>query len=112
MDKVESYRNILTKVLSNYVEPRRIQPDGIETLLLSDTTNDHYQVLLSGWQGRKQVFLVVFHFDIKNEKIWMLQNNTDYDIIDDIEAFGVPKSDIVLAIHSPEMRPFTDYATA
>jgi hypothetical protein len=32
--------------------------------------------------------------------------------VEDLEARGVPKSDIVLAIHSPEMRPFTEYAVA
>ena len=112
MDKVIKYRKILLDVLTDYVEPRRIQPDGIETVLLADTKNDHYQVLFSGWKERKRVFMVVFHFDIKGGKIWMQENNSDYDIIEDIEAQGVPKSDIVLGIHSPQMRPFTDYAVA
>ena len=112
MDKVEKYRQILFDVLNDYVEPRRIQADGIETILLADTKNDHYQVLFSGWKGRKQVYVVVFHLDIKDGKIWLQQNNSDYDIIEDIEARGAPKSDIVLGIHSPQIRPFTDYAVA
>lgn len=112
MDKVSKLRSTLLKALNDYIEPRRIQQDGVEMQLLADTQNDHYQVLLSGWQGRKQVFMVVFHFDIKDEKIWLQQNNTDYDIVEDIEALGISKSDIVLAIHSPQMRQFTGYATA
>jgi XisI protein len=111
MDKVRKYRTLLRIALKNYVEPRKNQPDGVELLFLEDTKKDHYQVLFSGWQ-QLQVFQIAFHFDIKNGKIWLIQNNTDYDIIDDIEALGVPKSDIVLAIHSPKMRPFTDYAVA
>lgn len=112
MEKIERYRKIVKDVLTEYAAPRRVYSDGVETQLLFDTQNDHYQVLLSGWPSRKQVFLVAFHFDIKNGKIWLQQNNTDYDIIQDIEARHVPKEDIVLAVHSPAMRQFTDYAVA
>ena len=62
--------------------------------------------------NKSQIFSVIFHFDIKNEKIWLQQNISDYDIVGDIEAKGVPKSDIVLAFHSPQMRQFTGYAVA
>jgi XisI protein len=112
MEKIDKYRSIVRKVLTEYAAPRKKQPDGVEMELLFDTQSDQYQILISGWSGRKQVFLVVFHFAIKNGKIWLHQNNTDYNIIDDIEACGVPKQDIVLAVHSPEMRQFTDYAVA
>ena len=46
------------------------------------------------------------------EKIWVQRNISDYDIVGDIENKGVPKSDIVLAFHAPQMRPFTEYASA
>ena len=114
MEKVNQYRQILTEVLTDYSLDRSgyPQPKDVETQLLFDSQNDHYQVLRVGWRKEKQVFLVIFHFDIKNEKIWLQQNVTDYDIIGDLEARGIPKSDIVLAFHSPQMRPFTGYAVA
>lgn len=87
-------------------------PDDVQIKVLIDEQNDHYQVLDIGWHNGKQVFLVIFHFDIIDGKIWLQRNISDYDIIEDIEAKGVPKSDIVLAFHSPEMRPYTDYAAA
>jgi hypothetical protein len=43
-------------------------------------------------------------------KIWAQRNVSDYDIIGDLEAAGAPKSDIVLAFHTSELRRFTEYA--
>ena len=114
MEKINQYRQILKEVLTEFVTERSKPPQSsdVETQLLFDTQNDHYQILRVGWRNRIQVFLVIFHFDIKNEKIWVQQNVSDYDIIGDLEARGIPKSDIVLAFHSPQMRPFTEYAVA
>ena len=108
MEKVNHYRQILQEVLTEYSTDRSgyPQPVDVETQLLFDSQNDHYQVLRVGWRNRKQVFLVIFHFDIKNEKIWLQQNVTDYDIIGDLEARGIPKSDIVLAFHFTSNAPF------
>ena len=114
MEKINQYRQILKDVLSEFTKSRstNTQVTDVETQLLIDTENDHYQVLRVGWRNRAQVFLVVFHFDIKNDKIWLQQNASDYDIVGDLEERGIPKSDIVLAFHSPQMRPFTGYAVA
>ena len=82
MEKVKKYRQILQEALKDYSLDRSglPQPTDVETQLLFDTQNDHYQVLRVGWRNKTQVFLVVFHFDIKNEKIWLQQIVSDYDI--------------------------------
>jgi len=56
--------------------------------------------------------MVIFHFEIIDNKIWVQRNMSDYDIVGDIEEKGVPKSGIVLAFLSPKMRPYTEYASA
>ena len=115
MDRTLKYRKILKEVLREYAgnEINQVnKPDDIQIRLIMDTENDHYQVLYAGWHEDKQIFSVLFHFDIINEKIWIQRNNSDYDIIEDIENKGVPKSDIVLAFHAPQIRSFTDYALA
>ncbi len=116
MDKVAEYRQILQEVLTEYATNRGSwqpqSPDDVQVKVLIDTQHDHYQALHAGWEEGRQVFLVVFHFDIIDGKIWLQRNASDYDIVEDIEAKGVPKSDIVLAFHAPEMRKYTDYAAA
>ena len=111
MDRLAQYRESIKAFLRKYAEST-INNSEVEVELIFDTENDHYQILRVGWRNRTQVFLVVFHFYIKNDKIWIQQNASDYDIVGDLEARGIPKSDIVLAFHSPQMRPFTGYAVA
>ena len=112
MDKLNLYRETIMDVLDAYVEKRKVSADNAEMITIFDQTKDHYQVLAMGWRKYERIYLVVFHFDIKDGKIWAQQNASDYDIIGDIEATGVPKSDIVLAFHAPSMRKYTDYAAA
>jgi hypothetical protein len=115
MDRLKKYRTILKEVLTAYTANELAQihkPDDMQMRLIMDTENDHYQALYAGWRNDQQIFSVVFHFDIIDNKIWVQRNISDYDIIGDIEQKGVPKSDIVLAFHAPSMRNFTEYATA
>ncbi len=115
MEKLLKYRKILREVLEEYsVGDRTLKykPDDAQIKLIMDTENDHYQVLYAGWRDSKQIFSVIFHFDIIDSKIWIQRNMSDYNIIEDIEAKGVPKKDIVLAFHAPEIRAYTEYATA
>lgn len=113
--KISKYRKIIKEVLKEYAAnelQKTYKPDDTQIRLIMDTENDHYQVLFAGWRNSKQVFSVIFHFDIINSKIWVQRNISDYDIIGDLEDKGIPKQDIVLAFHAPEMRPFTEYAVA
>jgi hypothetical protein len=51
--------------------------------------------------------------DIINDKIWVQEDATDYDIVGVLEdEHHIPKSDIVLAFYAPYRRPHTGYAVA
>jgi hypothetical protein len=54
----------------------------------------------------------VFHFDIKDGKIWVQENNTDVELDKDLEEMGISKKEIVVGFHHPLMREHSDYATA
>jgi hypothetical protein len=112
MDKVVKYRQYIQEVLTEFARPRRLgeeKADEFETQLIFDTTNDHYQVLFVGWEEYKRTFGAPIHIDIKDGKIWVQQNMTDYDFIEDLLEKGVPKEDIVLAFHPPYKRPYTGF---
>lgn len=112
MDKLDKYRQIIQDVLTEFARPQRLgeeKADEFETQLIFDTKNDHYQVLFVGWEGFKRTFGSPIHIDIKNDKIWIQQNSTDYDFISDLIEKGIPKEDIVLAFHPPYKRPYTGF---
>lgn len=116
MDKIDLYRNILIEALENYAAIGSAQhsrhPNTFDVHLLFDRERDHYQVLGLGWNGNHQTYLVIFHFAIQNGKVWLHRNVADYDILEDIEARGIPKEDIVLAFQPPAVRPYSGYAVA
>ncbi|HMQ46844.1 MAG TPA: XisI protein [Saprospiraceae bacterium] len=95
-----------------YASPSIDPNERIQEQLVFDTVRDHYQILALGWEGEKRVYFTLLHIDLVGEKIWIQENNTDFDIAEKLVAMGVPKSDIVLAFHAPSMRPFTGYAVA
>lgn len=57
---------------------------GVEVELVFDTENDHYLLLDVGWRARKRVHHCIFHFDIKGDKIWLQENNTDIEVDEDL----------------------------
>lgn len=113
MERITNFRNIIRSVLTEYAQTRKpSKTDDVEHQLLFDEKNDHYQLFCVGWKGMKRIYFPVFHLDIKNNKIWVQEDATDYDLVGVLEAQGIPKEDIVLAFHAPYKRPYTGYAVA
>ena len=47
-----------------------------------------------------------------NGKVWVQYDGTEDGITDELVKAGIPKTDIVLGFHEPEVRPYTGYAIA
>lgn len=113
MDKVERYRAAIQNILTRYANQNYYpsNPD-IETQLIFDTQRDHYQRMDVGWQELNRIYRAIVHFDIKDEKIWLQQNLTDLNPAEELVEMGIPREDIVLGLHPPYKRPYTDYGVA
>jgi XisI protein len=85
--------------------------DGIEYQLVFDDERHHYQINAVGWTGKQRVHGILVQIDIKNDLIWIQEDNTEERIADQLVAQGIPKSQIVLAFHAPYKRPYTGFAT-
>ncbi|GAB4050946.1 element excision factor XisI family protein [Spirosoma litoris] len=110
--KITKYAAILTEWLDAFVN-RRNTGQEIEYELIADDKHRHYQVIRTGW--RKDVFEynVVFHFQIKpTGKVWLLVNNTDILVTDDLIERGIPASDIVIGFLPEFMRTHSGFAVA
>jgi hypothetical protein len=110
---VEQYRqyiqHLLTERAKRASRPQNAQEYEVQTIF--DTEQDHYQLLYVGWRGNKRNFGCILHLDIKNGKIWIQHDGTEIGIANQLVEMGVPKQDIVLAFHEPEVRQFTDFGT-
>lgn len=113
MDKLTKYQNILTQYLYDFAkEPPYANMPDVKTTILIDLKDNHFQAVDIGWAGMKYVFSPVFHFDIKDGKIWFQCNNTDREVIDELIEMGVENNDIVLGFQPPYVRSHSNYALA
>lgn len=109
MDKLTRYRYYIHELLKEYGQYRPSYGE-VEVEQVIDSTHDHYQLLSVGWNEQERIHGCVFHVDIKDNKIWIQHDGTEEGIANRLVELGVPKSDIVLAFHTPFRRQFTGFA--
>ncbi len=109
--KMKNYQNILQNFLQEEAKDKEIP--GIEFQLIVDKHNNHFQLVETGWYEKQYIHSVIFHFHIKPDgKIWILANNTDILVGEELIKRGIPASNMVIGFHPVNVRQFTGYATA
>ncbi|NUM46619.1 MAG: XisI protein [Anaerolineales bacterium] len=111
MDRITEYRHIVKELLKRYAS-QRPEEKNVETQLIFDPVNDHYQLLNVGWEDEHRVYYCVLHLDLKGDKVWIQQNNTEHRVAEELIEMGIPKNRIVLGFQSPYKRQFTEFAVA
>ncbi len=106
MEKLEKYRQIIRDLLATHA---RTTEEEIECQIIYDTEHNHYQLVDVGWQGMNRIYACYIHLDIKNDKIWIQHNMTEIDLGQELVDQGVPAADIILGLHPPYKRPYTNY---
>jgi len=112
MDKVDQYRQIIIDTLSPFAN-RHYDNVDVTNELVFDRENDRYLVMSAGWEGNeRRIHFCLIHLDIIQGKVWIQRDGTEDGIGYELEAAGIPKSDIVPAFHPVNVRPYTGYAVA
>ena len=52
----------------------------VESQLVFDVERNHYQLMHVGWRNKHRIYGCVVHLDIKDGKIWIQHNGTEFDI--------------------------------
>ncbi|MEM8526389.1 MAG: XisI protein [Bacteroidota bacterium] len=111
MDRINELEKLLKTFLEEYTEEVYKDNDSeISTELIYDDERNHYQLMRIGWGKSHFHYSCLFHFQIKNDKIWVLNNNTEELIGDELVEKGIKKEEIVFAFHNPAVRQFTEFA--
>jgi hypothetical protein len=109
MDKLELYREKTKRILDKYSQYKSSYGE-VECEQIFDLERDRYQLLIIGWNKQKRVYGTMIHLDIKNEKIWIQENTTEFDLATELVEMGVPKCDIVIGFNTPKMRELSGFA--
>lgn len=110
-DKLNCYRDIVENLLTEIAQLSQ-SDSSIQDKTLFDRMTDSYAIIEEGWENGSRVHEILIHLEISNGKIWIQADNTDLAIARELENAGIPKSDIVLGFHPPDVRPYTEYAPA
>jgi hypothetical protein len=109
MEKLERYREILRRIIEEYASYKPAYGQ-IETEVIVDPINDHYELMRVGWERHHRIHGAVIHLDIINGKVWIQYDGTNWPVADALIAAGIPKEDIVLGFHPADLRPLTGFA--
>jgi hypothetical protein len=108
---IYQYRQIIEKILQEYAEfldtDRQVQVE-----LILDEKRDRYLLVEAGWQNGYRIYGTLLHIDLVDHKLWIQHDGTEDGVADELVAAGIPKSHIVLAFKSPEIRQHTEFAVA
>ncbi len=110
MDKLDSYRQIIEKILSEYAKLSYAYGD-VQRQTVFDRAGDHYLLVIEGWDDGR-VHGCIIHLDIINGKVWIQRDGTEDGVAGELEQAGIPKDHIVLGFKRPEIRKYTEYAVA
>ncbi len=111
MDNLDSYREIIEKIISDHASIP-YSHGQIERETVFDRSGDHYLLMIHGWEGISRTHGCIIHLDIINGKVWIQRDGTEDGVAVELEAAGIPKDRIVLGFKSPRMRPHTGYPVA
>src|SRR4051812_1360089 len=111
MDTAESDRQLIERILVEYAKVPYSHGDfRLQTVF--DRDQNHYLLMLVGWEGVRRVHGCLVHVDLIDGKFWIQRDGTEYGIAQELLAAGVAREHIVLAFKPIEMRRHTQYATA
>jgi hypothetical protein len=111
MDPLSSYRQAVESVLTVYTRIPYAHGD-LRCEALFDREHDWYALVTLGWNAGKRVHFLLVHIDIVDGKVWIEKDNTEGGVASELVQAGIPKSQIVLGFHLPEVRKHTEYAVA
>jgi hypothetical protein len=110
MAQTLNYSQSIRTVLKEIAQTQLI--GDIRFLTVFDDEHQTYQINAVGWENNKPLCYIVVLLEIRNNKIWLLEDSTDYGVTDALEQLGISKSEIVLGFVPPAMRADTGYAVA
>jgi hypothetical protein len=111
MDKLTQYRQIIKDTLHEYAAIP-FSYGEIKQEIFIDKEENNFLLFNVGWHNKKRIHGCVVHIQIINNKIWIQQDGIEDGIANDFLKAGIPKSDIVLAFHPPDIRKLTEFAVS
>ncbi|MEO1258450.1 MAG: element excision factor XisI family protein [Bacteroidota bacterium] len=90
MDQIIKYWDVIKNELEKEAKYVYKNQPGLSNELLISENGKHLLLITSGWHNRRYNYILVYHFEMKEGRIWLLANNSDEDVIAKYSKFGIP----------------------
>lgn len=111
MDTLARYRTIIRELIVEYSQFKPATGE-IQIEVIFDESQDHYELMLAGWNGPYRVHGPLLHIDIREGKVWIQQDGTERGVAHELVEKGIPQDQIVLAFKPPELRAHSGFASS
>ncbi|WP_395090507.1 element excision factor XisI family protein [Armatimonas sp.] len=111
MDSLNHLRDVIRQVFMSWEELAK-QGIGFHVVTFLDTQNDRYLLQQVQTTGERYQSQTLAHLEIRDNKIWILTDNTEQGIATELVAAGLEKSQIVLGFYPPRVRLRGEFAAA
>ena len=111
MDRIAGYQELVKQAFKSIAEEIPEESNIVTEIVLDDVRN-HYEILQTGWEGDRRVHGSLAHCDIRNGKIYVEHDGTDFGIADYLVEKGASCEEIVLGYRHPDLRDLTPFALA
>lgn len=111
MDTLKKYQDAVVQFMEDYAADSAGKP--VEKQVVADRNRNRFLVVAFGWPDEDELeCFTIFHFEIKNGKVWIQQNWTEIPVADELIERGVRREDIVLGFVPDYARADTGFAVA
>lgn len=110
MNRLKKYQVVLEYVQSHkeWIENNT----EYEYHLISDEKTGHIQLFKTNFEKTKFNFVVIFHFQIKEDgQVWVLVNDTDIEVGIELMKRGISNQEIVIGFIALKYREYSPYAS-
>ena len=84
----------------------------METVCAFDDERDQYLLMSVGWAGNRRERGTTLYVRLRDGRIWVEEDWTEDGFANHLLQAGVPREDIVLGFHAPNLRKLTEFAVA
>ena len=101
MDKIDKYRSIISNALECYQSYASSDMPNVYNKVITSEDKNTYILMVIGWHEKNYHHILAIHIEIKNGKVWIHEDKTDFGISLTLEEHGIPSKDIVLGFAQP-----------
>lgn len=111
MEIVDNLRQAIQSVFSEWEKLPRL-PSDWKIVSVQDSRHDRYTLQQISFVKNQYDARLLAYLEIRNNKIWILTDNTEEGIASELVTEGISKNLIVLGFYSPLMREVGEFAVA